>query len=57
MCTPINVPQSSYSVCAPYDIAVDAYNPLVTYPTVYKTVDQVSLSDTKLSSKAIIIVS
>ena len=40
VCTPINVPQPSYSVCAPYDIAVDAYNPLVTYPTVYKTVDQ-----------------
>lgn len=40
VCTPINVPQSSYFVCAPYDIAAGAYNPLVTYPTVYKTVDQ-----------------
>jgi hypothetical protein len=36
-CTTINVPKSE---CAPVDVAIDAYNPVVTYQTVYRTVGQ-----------------
>ncbi|MCG8621118.1 MAG: hypothetical protein MJE68_03815 [Proteobacteria bacterium] len=39
-CTPIDVPQVNNTKCAPFDIAIDAYNPLVTYQTVYRTVGQ-----------------
>ena len=37
-CTQIDVLQHSDSECAPFEIAIDAYNPLVTYQTVYRTV-------------------
>ena len=37
-CTHIDVLQLSDSNCAPFEIAIDAYNPVVTYQTVYKTV-------------------
>ena len=37
-CTPIDILQLSDSKCAPFDIAIDGYNPVATYQTVYKTV-------------------
>ena len=37
-CTQIDELQLSNSECAPFNIAIDAYNRLVTYKTVYRTV-------------------
>ena len=40
VCTSIEVLQIPDLECAPFEIAIDAYNPLVTYQTVYHTVDE-----------------
>ena len=40
VCIQVNLLQTPDSECAPYTIAVDAYNPHVTYQTVYHTVGE-----------------
>ena len=40
VCISIEVLQTSNFECAPFEIAIDAYNPLVTYQTVYYTINE-----------------
>lgn len=40
VCTQVEILQNSEDVCASMEIAIDALNPLVTYQTMYYTVDE-----------------